>query len=200
MKKNSKKPEIRKQELIEIASRLFEEKGYEAVSVRDILTEVDGAPGMFYYYFKSKQDIYIAAMEQYISERLERKCKMIEDTEISFEEKVPVLRSMIKEDISGYLERYNPEMDNSISDSSYKIWELVQMISRMIKPYSKFILQGIEEKKLSNNMGITKENAEAYAMFVLYGAWGMIYNGRFTGSDKQYKVNDILEIINKLFY
>ncbi len=200
MKKNSKKPEIRKQELIEIASRLFEEKGYEAVSVRDILTEVDGAPGMFYYYFKSKQDIYIAAMERYISERLERKCKMIEDTEISFEEKVPVLRSMIKEDISGYLERYNPEMDNSISDSSYKIWELVQMISRMIKPYSKFILQGIEEKKLSNNMGITEENAEAYAMFVLYGAWGMIYNGRFTGSDKQYEVNDILEIINKLFY
>lgn len=200
MKKNSKKPEIRKQELIEIASRLFEEKGYEAVSVRDILTEVDGAPGMFYYYFKSKQDIYIAAMEQYISERLERKCKMIEDTEISFEEKVPVLRSMIKEDISGYLERYNPEMDNSISDSSYKIWELVQMISRMIKPYSKFILQGIEEKKLSNNMGITEENVEAYAMFVLYGAWGMIYNGRFTGSDKQYEVNDILDIINQLFY
>ena len=48
MKRNSKKPEVRKQELIEIATKLFAEKGYEAVSVRDILDVVDGAPGMFY--------------------------------------------------------------------------------------------------------------------------------------------------------
>ena len=56
MKRNSKKPEVRKQELIEIAAKLFAEKGYEAVSVRDILDVVDGAPGMFYYYFKSKNE------------------------------------------------------------------------------------------------------------------------------------------------
>lgn len=186
--------------MIEVASRLFAAKGYEAVAVRDILEEVNGAPGMFYYYFKSKQDIYIAAMEQYISERLERKCKIIEDDAIPFDEKLPIFRSMITEDIRGYLERYNPKADASISDSSYKLWDLVQMISRMVAPYSKFILQGISENKIKNNMGITEENAEAYAMFVLYGAWGMIYNGRFTGSDKQYEVNDILEIINKLFY
>ena len=143
LKKNSKRPEVRKQELIEIASRLFAEKGYEAVAVRDILEEVNGAPGMFYYYFKSKQDIYIAAMEQYISERLERKCKIIEDDTVSFDEKLPVFRSMIAEDIRGYLERYNPKADASISDSSYKLWDLVQMIGRMVEPYSKFILQGI---------------------------------------------------------
>ena len=77
LKKNSKKPEVRRQELIDVASALFAEKGYEAVSVRDILNVVDGAPGMFYYYFKSKQDIYIAAMEQYITQRLERKCKIV---------------------------------------------------------------------------------------------------------------------------
>lgn len=200
LKKNSKKPEVRKQELIEIASRLFAEKGYEAVAVRDILEEVNGAPGMFYYYFKSKQDIYIAAMEQYISERLERKCKIIEDDTVPFDEKLPVFRSMIAEDISGYLERYNPKADASISDSSYKLWDLVQMIGRMVEPYSKFILQGISENKIQNHLGITEENAQACAMFVLYGAWGMIYNARFTGGGKQYEVNDILEIINKLFY
>ena len=73
LKKNSKKPEVRRQELIDAASALFAEKGYEAVSVRDILNVVNGAPGMFYYYFKSKQDIYLASMEQYIAKRLKRK-------------------------------------------------------------------------------------------------------------------------------
>lgn len=56
VKKNSKPPEIRKKELIDTAAELFAEKGYEAVSIRDILEKVHGAPGMFYYYFKSKQD------------------------------------------------------------------------------------------------------------------------------------------------
>lgn len=52
VKKNSKPPEIRKKELIDTAAELFAEKGYEAVSIRDILEKVHGAPGMFYYYFK----------------------------------------------------------------------------------------------------------------------------------------------------
>ena len=61
-KKSSKKPEVRRQELIDVASALFAEKGYEAVSVRDILNVVDGAPGMFYYYFKSKTIFYKGIM------------------------------------------------------------------------------------------------------------------------------------------
>ena len=59
MKKGAKPPEERRKELIDVAARLFAEKGYESVAVRDILAEVNGAPGMFYYYFKSKGKIAI---------------------------------------------------------------------------------------------------------------------------------------------
>lgn len=200
LKKNSKKPEIRRQELIDVAAALFTEKGYEAVSVRDILNVVDGAPGMFYYYFKSKQDIYIAAMEQYITQRLERKCKIIKDETVSFDEKLPIFRSMVEEDIQGYMERFAPQADASISDTSYKLYDLVHMLGRMVGPYSKFILQGIRENRLNNRFHITEENAEAFATFVLYGAWGMIYNNKFTGSGEAYDLESILKITDQLFY
>ena len=200
LKKNSKKPEIRRQELIDVAAALFTEKGYEAVSVRDILNVVDGAPGMFYYYFKSKQDIYIAAMEQYITQRLERKCKIIEDVTVSFDEKLPIFRSMVEEDIQGYMERFAPQADASISDTSYKLYDLVHMLGRMVGPYSKFILQGIRDNRLNNRFHITEENAEAFATFVLYGAWGMIYNNKFTGSGEAYDLENILKITDQLFY
>lgn len=176
------------------------ERGYEGVSVRDILDVVDGAPGMFYYYFRSKQDIYIAAMEQYINERLERKCKILEDGSVPFEKKLPVFRSMVEEDISGYMERFSPQDSTSISDSSYKLYDLVNMLSCMVVPYSKFILQGLREGKLKNHFAITEENVEAFATFVLYGSWGMVYNGKFTAAGKQYDLNSILQITNKLFY
>jgi len=200
LKKNSKKPEIRRQELIDIAAALFAEKGYEAVSVRDILEVVNGAPGMFYYYFKSKQEIYMAAMEQYITRRLERKCKIMEDEEISFENKLPVFRSMVEEDIQGYVDRFVPQDDASISDNSYKLYDLVHMLGRMVVPYSKFILQGIRENKLKNRFHITEENVQAFATFVLYGAWGMIYNNKFTGSGDSYDLENILKITDQLFY
>lgn len=200
LKKNSKKPEIRRQELIDIADALFTEKGYEAVSVRDILEVVNGAPGMFYYYFKSKQEIYMAAMEQYITRRLERKCKIMEDEEVPFENKLPVFRSMVEEDIQGYVDRFVPQENASISDNSYKLYDLVHMLSQMVVPYSKFILQGIRENKLKNRFHVTEENVEAFATFVLYGAWGMIYNNKFTGSGDSYDLENILKITNQLFY
>lgn len=153
---------------------------------------------MFYYYFKSKQDLYIAAMEQYIAQRLERKCKIIEDEAVPFDEKLPVFRSLVEEDIRGYMERFAPQADASISDASYKLYDLVHMLGRMVAPYSAFILQGIREKRISNRFGVTEENAEAFAAFVLYGAWGMIYNNKFNGS--AYDLERILEITDRLFY
>lgn len=185
---------------MDIASRLFAEKGYEAVSVRDILAEVNGAPGMFYYYFKSKQDIYIAAMEQYIAERLEHKCKALENNELPFEEKLSVIRSMIFEDVKGYIKQFNPKAEDSISDSAYKLWDLVQMLGKMYVPYSKFIMQGINEGKIKNNMGITEENAELFALFITYGAWGVMYNSSFTEDNRQFEFTDVIKIIEKMFY
>lgn len=155
---------------------------------------------MFYHYFKSKQDIYIAAMEQYITQRLERKCKIIEDETVSFDEKLPIFRSMVEEDIQGYMERFAPQADASISDTSYKLYDLVHMLGRMVGPYSKFILQGIRENRLNNRFHITEENAEAFATFVLYGAWGMIYNNKFTGSGEAYDLESVVKITDQLFY
>ena len=43
MKKGSKPPEERRKELLYTAARLFSWKGYESVSVRDILAEVGAA-------------------------------------------------------------------------------------------------------------------------------------------------------------
>ena len=106
-KRNVKDPEERKQELINIASRLFERDGYEKVSVRDILAEVNGAPGMFYYYFKSKEDIFLACMETYFEEKLKNKLDILQNKEIDYEERIKILRELIVKDIGQFTTKYN---------------------------------------------------------------------------------------------
>lgn len=199
LKKNSKKPEERRKELIEVAARLFTQKGYEAVSVRDILDEVHGAPGMFYYYFRSKQDIYIAAMDSYIAERLARKCAIMEAESVPFEKKLEAFRELVRQDVSGYISRFESGKAQSVSDSSYRLWDLVQMLGKMVKPYAKMILQGIDEGKIENPYGIDEENAEAFAVFVLYGSFGMIYNDYFTADGNSFEFSDVVKMAGRLF-
>ena len=153
---------------------------------------------MFYYYFKSKQEIYIATMEDYISKRLKHKCELLEDESKSFDEKLRIFRGLVSEDIAGYMERFAPLDNSSISDSAYKLWDMAQMLDRMAKPYSKLILQGIAEGRLSDKFGVTEENAEMYALFALYGFWGAVYNGSFTAGSG-FEPNEVFKITTEFF-
>ena len=48
-----------KQEILKTASRLFLERGFENVSIEDVVTEVNLTRGAFYHYFKSREDLFI---------------------------------------------------------------------------------------------------------------------------------------------
>ena len=50
-----RKGERRKQELLDIAYRMFISRGYENTSVDDIIAEAGIAKGTYYYYFESKE-------------------------------------------------------------------------------------------------------------------------------------------------
>jgi AcrR family transcriptional regulator len=62
-----KEPEERRKELIDTAERLFIAQGYDQTSISDITKEVNVSQGAFYYYFDSKEDVLVAAMEKQIS-------------------------------------------------------------------------------------------------------------------------------------
>lgn len=61
-----KDPSIRQDVFIKAAIELFKEKGYDAVSVREVLAAVgdkSASPSVFYYYFPSKDALYHACIE-----------------------------------------------------------------------------------------------------------------------------------------
>ena len=64
MRKN-KNPEERKREIIETAKRLFVERGYEETQIKDIVSEIGVAQGLFYYYFKSKDEVFEIIASEY---------------------------------------------------------------------------------------------------------------------------------------
>ena len=62
-----KKPEERKAEMVAAASKLFAQQGFVRTSVAEIVSAVDVAKGLFYYYFTTKDDMVKAVVEGYAS-------------------------------------------------------------------------------------------------------------------------------------
>lgn len=63
--RTTKKPEKRKEEIVQTAKRLFVERGYKRTQIKDIVGAVGVAQGLFYYYFKSKEDVMEAVAAEY---------------------------------------------------------------------------------------------------------------------------------------
>ncbi|MEO8578598.1 MAG: TetR/AcrR family transcriptional regulator [Gemmatimonadales bacterium] len=51
--------------LVDVAMKLFWEKGYGATSIQDILREADVHAGSLYHFFPTKQDLLLTALERY---------------------------------------------------------------------------------------------------------------------------------------
>jgi TetR/AcrR family transcriptional regulator, transcriptional repressor for nem operon len=53
--------------ILETAGRLFAERGYANVSIRDVCREANTTPPMIYYYFKDKRRLFEAAVKHRVT-------------------------------------------------------------------------------------------------------------------------------------
>lgn len=81
-----KEAEERRNEILDVAERLFVSKGFDQTSTNDILHEIGIARGTLYYHFKSKEDILDAMIDR-ITEQLIKKAEGI-----FCQKEVPVLQ------------------------------------------------------------------------------------------------------------
>ncbi len=63
--KESHENEERREEFIDAAERLFKKNGVMGTTINAIVDEMNVAKGLFYYYFKSKDDVIDAISEKY---------------------------------------------------------------------------------------------------------------------------------------
>ncbi len=68
MKRVSKAPEERRDELLDTALLLCTTVGYDVLSIEQLTREAGVAKGTFYYYFGSKQDMLVALVERFADE------------------------------------------------------------------------------------------------------------------------------------
>ncbi|MBO0451570.1 TetR/AcrR family transcriptional regulator [Candidatus Enterococcus murrayae] len=182
-----KDPDVRRQELIEIALKQFLENGYEKTSIRSILKEADGEIGMFYHYFESKKEIYEAALETYNEKYLVKLTEVADTPKWDFKEKLNqvfiLLPSSISEYRSMYTKKVNPEiMTILLSRTLLKIEPIFEQI----------ILEGIA----NGDIRVSVPNTHLLSQFILFGISAIIHDNEVQSMEE--KVLNIKILLSKL--
>jgi AcrR family transcriptional regulator len=79
---------VKKEAFVEAAQRLMQTKGYEQMSIQDVLDETDASRGAFYHYFNSKQELLGAMVDRIADQALATVEPVVDDPDL---EAVPKL-------------------------------------------------------------------------------------------------------------
>lgn len=84
----TKEYDVRKKEILDASAKLFARNGYDKTSVASIIKEVEIAKGTFYHYFKSKEEVLDALIDNQVLKFEEHAKSVVEDTGLTATEKL----------------------------------------------------------------------------------------------------------------
>ena len=159
MAQDNRDGEARRQEFVDTAERLFRENGIMETTVSAIVKELDVAKGLFYYYFRSKEDVIDAISEKYIdvfrkqlqtamdvhSRYEERLAQYTENTIISYRGMMQNLQTDSDADLSALSSRSLEEAKYTVSEGFRRILEEGDLTPARIPYYADLFTAGIEE-------------------------------------------------------
>jgi AcrR family transcriptional regulator len=101
MPRTVKPPDIRRQELLDAASKLFASHGFRDTTVDAIIREAGTAKGTFYYYFASKNEILEALVRQIVVQLASEAHALVEDKTLPALEKLRRVRLGQRQQLMG---------------------------------------------------------------------------------------------------
>lgn len=141
----NKHPEETVEKILDVASRLFLEKGYEHTSIQDIINNLGGlSKGAIYHHFKSKEDILIAVTDRMTMESNQGLAKIRDASAMNGKEKLQeIFKASINRPVQKDIFTVAPDFQNNPRLLDSLLRETVEVVA----PYYilPIIKEGIED-------------------------------------------------------
>lgn len=171
MPRIKKKPEQRRQELLDIGFRLYMEKGMAGLSIKEIAGKVNVAVGLFYYYFKSKEAFVAEAMKNFVNKKLEPVYDALEKAGSAQQKLDDVLEKFLL-CVKQIRSRNTPVAFQNEQNRAFT----EQLLQQLLPKVEKFIADGSREGVFC----VT--DPKMTAEYVLYGLCGVLNAGEDSDS------------------
>ena len=187
-----KDAEERRNEILDVAERLFCAKGFDNASTNDILTEIGIARGTLYYHFKSKEDILDAMIERLTNQMVEKAAA------IALDESIPVLERLTRTMLSLNIDN---ELGDMVMEQIHRPQNALmhQKLENMLLGRVNKLITKIAEDGIRQGIMHTDYPAEAVEMIMTYSYTAFDSMVQYSEEEKQKKVMGFIYNTERLF-
>lgn len=138
---------VRRDAFVDAGQHLIQSKGYEAMSVQDVLDVLDTSRGAFYHYFDSKQALLEAVIDRFVDGALATLAPIVNDPHLPAFRKLELVFSSIATWKAERKELTLAILEVWISDSNAIVREKLrrQTVTRLVPLLSTIVEQGMAE-------------------------------------------------------
>nr|WP_180272808.1 TetR/AcrR family transcriptional regulator [Bacillus pumilus] len=159
----NKYPEKTIQQILDVSTKLFQEKGFEKTSLQDIIHELNMSKGAIYHHFKSKEEILRAVMDRqfrYATQKLE---ELIEHTEAAHaKEKLQLILEQLVADPQSH--SIDGILVDQMKNPQFVVEGMKAGINQDAAKIKRLILEGIEDGSMTTAFPV--EVAEVFMLLV----------------------------------
>lgn len=156
-----KEAEERRNEILDVAERLFGTKGFDGTSTTDILNEIGIARGTLYYHFKSKEDILDAMIERMTGSLVAKASEIVENKDVPVLQRLTLMMMALN---------VNNDLGHEIMEQIHKPQNALmhqKMQERLLAGVNPIVISLIEEG-IAQGICQTDYPAEVAEMTLLY--------------------------------
>ena len=168
----------RRNEILDVAERLFCTRGYDQTSTNDILAEIGIARGTLYYHFTSKEDILDAMIDRILDEIVRRA------SQIALDGSIPVLESMTQTILASNVDTKTGDMILEQMHKPQNALMHAKMQERLLKQLIPLFTKLIEDG-ISQGLMQTDDPEDTIEMLLLYS--NTVFDDAIAYSEKEKK-------------
>lgn len=180
------------------AAALFSKQGYKKTTIDEIVAKAKISKGLFYHYFKNKEELYISLYNSYVDILSNRIRDKVDTTETDFFERLKQITRIRIDFITEH-----PNLWDFLYSAYY---EEHPGIEPVIKAKNKTLLQAsytgsavnIDWSKLRK--GMSPDKAIEIITWIAEGFVRKIANGPFSSSQHYYQFDEYIEYLKKGMY
>ena len=178
MARTAKNHLTKKRELVNIAEKLFLQKGYAETSVDDILSAAGLSKGGFYHYFKTKDEVLAESVGFFIEDTLLELEPIVENKTMNAMEKLTLFltkQASLKQSKIRFAKYFGMVISSDLI--LFKFY--LSMCEKYVCPVAKIIEQGIEENVF--NVEYPLETADILVRMLATAPQSNFYSGFMNG-------------------
>jgi len=148
MARTIKKPTERRSDIINAARCLFQTKKYDKTTMQDVIDALGIAKGTIYHYFKSKEALFEAVIENIVDTNIEQMQALINETKGTALEKIQTLIA------AGDISAENEGILDNLHQPGNNVMHARLLAATLVKQaplYAKLIQQGCKEGVFQTN-------------------------------------------------